>query len=94
MYVDIDETWNNKQIINFDHGLILAGEKRGNGNNTAIRNGYVRRLKNTVQKYTAAGQQITHGIPPACTYSHTLTIYCSVINCTCQWRSLETEYIN
>ncbi len=69
MYVDIDETWNNKQIINFDHGLIFAGEKRGNGNNTAILNGYVRRLKSAVQKHTAACQQITHGVPP---WSHIL----------------------
>lgn len=68
MYVNINETWNNKIIMNFNNGTMLPGKGRGNGNNTAVFNQHVRRMKSAVLKYVAAGQQKTHGVPPCYLY--------------------------
>jgi hypothetical protein len=60
MRVDIYETWNDQFVWNFNDGKALPGKRGRNGNNAALVNGHIQRLKSAIAENGAAGQQQTH----------------------------------
>ncbi|MDY5613510.1 hypothetical protein [Dysosmobacter sp.] len=56
--MNIDETWDDQTIMQFNDGSVLPRGR--NGNNTALINGKVHILKASVQKNGSAGQQQAH----------------------------------
>lgn len=64
MNMHIDETWNNKAVIQFHDGGAVPGKAGGNGNNTPLGNGNFQGMESPVTKDGPAGQQQTHRRSP------------------------------
>jgi hypothetical protein len=60
MNVNINETWNDKTMIDFNGGIAGSGKVGRNGNNTTVGNGDVRMFKCSVSKNRPTGQQQLH----------------------------------
>lgn len=64
MHVNINETWNNKAMIQFNDGSAVPGKAGGNGNNTPLGNGNLQGVEAPAAKDGPAGQQQTHRRSP------------------------------
>jgi hypothetical protein len=64
MNVNINETWNDETMMQFNDGSALSGKTGGNGNNTPFGNGNFQRLEAPAAKDGPAGQQQTHRRSP------------------------------
>ena len=62
MNMNINETWNDQMIMQFNDGKPFREEGRRIVNNTAFGNGNIHILKSSVQKNGSAGQQQIHGV--------------------------------
>ena len=75
MNMNINETWNDQTVMQFNDGKAFLGKGGGNGNNTALVNGEVHILKASVQKNGSAGQQQIHVISPSSSFSFDILYY-------------------
>ena len=64
MNVNINETWNDKTMIQFHDGRAVSGKTGGNGNNTPFGNGNFQGMESPAEKDGPAGQQQTHKHSP------------------------------
>ncbi len=60
MNVNINETWNQTAVMQFNDGKAFLWKGAGDGNNTAVGNSDIQILKASVQKNGPAGQQQIH----------------------------------
>ena len=57
MNMDINETWNNQMVVQFNDGKAFLGKGGGNGNKTALVNRNIQVLNGSNTKNGSAGQQ-------------------------------------